>query len=108
MNRRSPASAEQHSHSSKNHSNNTTMSSEIDKLEMQSLMIDTTKDGTTSTMIPNGNAAMPTSTTSEAPPPVIDFLSQALRFLFCFTGLQLSYLTWGYVLYYILYYTAFF
>lgn len=86
MNRRSPAAAAEHS-SKKN--NVTTMSSEIDKLEMQSLMIDT-KDGST-TSIPSGNA----TPTSDAPP--ADFLSQALRFLFCFTGLQISYLTWGYV-----------
>mmetsp|Transcript_17154 Transcript_17154/g.31094 ORF Transcript_17154/g.31094 Transcript_17154/m.31094 type:complete len:401 (+) Transcript_17154:70-1272(+) len=26
-----------------------------------------------------------------------DFFSQVLRFLFCFTGLQVSYLTWGYM-----------
>lgn len=26
-----------------------------------------------------------------------EFLGQALRFLFCFTGLQVSYLTWGYM-----------
>jgi adenosine 3'-phospho 5'-phosphosulfate transporter B2 len=26
-----------------------------------------------------------------------EFLSQALRFLFCFAGLQISYLTWGYM-----------
>jgi len=87
MNRRSPAAAAAEHSSKKN--NATTMSSEIDKLEMQSLMIDT-KDGSTTT-IPSGNA----TPTSDAPP--ADFLSQALRFLFCFTGLQISYLTWGYV-----------
>jgi len=50
--------------------------------------------------IPSGDeaaAARKDDTTSAPPAPPADFSAQALRFLFCFAGLQVSYLTWGYM-----------
>ena len=61
-----------------------------DQEAMQHLMIETKDSEDLST--PSGNA--PASSSSSPP---FDFYSQALRFIFCFAGLQVSYLTWGYM-----------
>ena len=71
-----------------------------DSKAMKPLMIDT-KDSNIS--IPSGNET-PEKFVNETAAlnngsggPNSDFFKQALRFLFCFTGLQVSYLTWGYM-----------
>ena len=71
-----------------------------DSKAMKPLMIDT-KDSNIS--IPSGNES-PEKFVNETAAlnngsggPHSDFFKQALRFLFCFTGLQVSYLTWGYM-----------
>ncbi|KAL3822654.1 hypothetical protein ACHAXA_001807 [Cyclostephanos tholiformis] len=62
---------------------------------MQHLMIESKDSGD------NGDRSIPIGNTASAPSsggvPNTDFFSQALRFLFCFGGLQISYLTWGYM-----------
>ena len=73
--------------------------------EMKPLMLDT-KDSNVS--IPSGDDSPEKKFTNEslalntpagngATGASSDFYKQALRFLFCFTGLQVSYLTWGYM-----------
>lgn len=64
---------------------------------MQHLMTES-KDSSTDRSIPSGSVTAPSSSSgdgSSAAP--TDFFVQALRFLFCFSGLQVSYLTWGYM-----------
>lgn len=67
---------------------------------MKPLMIQT-KDSNRS--IPSGDGRDSPTKVNESPAlntPVSsnpDFFAQALRFLFCFVGLQISYLTWGYM-----------
>jgi len=74
--------------------------SDTEERQMRPLMVGTEESGVS---IPAGNdsptkrnesPALNTPTGVGANP---DFFSQALRFLFCFTGLQVSYLTWGYM-----------
>lgn len=76
------------------------MASDTDSTTMQPLMIEN-KDSDLS--IPGGDESpikrnvAPALNTPTADGPNSDFFNQALRFLFCFTGLQVSYLTWGYM-----------
>lgn len=60
--------------------------------DMKPLMLDST----------NGHLGIPkgsddSSNNSSSSDATNDFYLQVLRFLFCFTGLQISYLTWGYM-----------
>lgn len=63
---------------------------------MQRLMIETKDSNSNDRSIPIGNMSSPSVPSSGAAPNP-DFFTQALRFLFCFAGLQVSYLTWGYM-----------
>ena len=74
---------------SKSASNNDTSKPEQ---EMKPLMMES--NGGDKLGLPKGDED---SSSSSSSAPVNEFYYQALRFLFCFTGLQLSYLTWGYM-----------
>ena len=60
---------------------------------MQPLMVDAS--GATKSEIPMGAPSL--SSSSAAASGEADFWAQALKFAFCFCGLQASYLTWGYM-----------
>ncbi|KAL7521440.1 hypothetical protein ACHAWX_007434 [Stephanocyclus meneghinianus] len=60
--------------------------------EMKPLMMET--NGVDKLGLPKGDEDSQSSSSST---PINEFYYQALRFLFCFIGLQLSYLTWGYM-----------
>jgi adenosine 3'-phospho 5'-phosphosulfate transporter B2 len=74
---------------SKSASNNDTSKPEQ---EMKPLMMES--NGVDQLGLPKGDEDSSSSSSSSH---VNEFYYQALRFLFCFTGLQLSYLTWGYM-----------
>mmetsp|Transcript_36058 Transcript_36058/g.52849 ORF Transcript_36058/g.52849 Transcript_36058/m.52849 type:complete len:407 (-) Transcript_36058:240-1460(-) len=64
------------------------------KMQMQPLMVDGSGHAGEDTIEISSGVS---STGSEAKDANEDFFITALKFLFCFCGLQLSYLTWGYM-----------